>query len=147
MFDSGVVHLIEGSNIDRPTNAISLTTRFHRLFGDFKIYFEPTTEIPHTYKIILTKSKDRFTLRDFTFPITRTLYLTENHTIDPPSPRLLAIHRAIALILHLSAAGGYIDDVLRDLDELEVKNDGSTELGCLIGLRLGGWWNGMVRVY
>jgi hypothetical protein len=145
MFDSGVVHLIDGPNIDRPTNAITLTTKFHQLFGEFEIYFEPTTETPHTYKIISTQSRN--VLRDPIFPVTRTFHLTGNHNIDPPSPRLFAIHRAIALILHLSAAGGYIDDILRDLDELDVKNDGSTELGRLIELRLGGWWNGVVRVY
>jgi hypothetical protein len=85
-------------------------------------------------------------LRDPIFPAIRTFRLTDNHIIDPPSPRLLAIHRAIALSLHLSAAGGYIDNILRDLDELDVKSDGSTELGHLIALRLGGWWNGVVRV-
>jgi HNH endonuclease len=145
MFDPGVVHLIDGSNIDRPTNAITLTTHFHQLFGDFNIYFEPTTQTLHTYKIISTQSHNIF--REAILPVTRTLHLTDNHTIDPPSPRLFAIHRAIALILHLSAAGGYIDDILRDLDELDVKTDGSTELGRLIELRLGGWWNGVVRVY
>jgi hypothetical protein len=145
MFDPGVVHLIDGSNIDRPTNAITLTTHFHQLFGGFEIYFEPTTETPHTYKIISAWSQNY--LKDAILPVTRTLYLTDNHTIDPPSPRLLAIHRAIAFILHLSAAGGYIDGILRDLDELDVKSDGSTNLGRLIELRLGGWWNGVVRVY
>jgi HNH endonuclease len=145
MFDSGVVRLIDGSNIDRPTNAITLTAHYHQRLGDFDIYFEPTTETPHTYKIILAQSHNLF--RDPILPVTRTLYLTDIHIIDPPSPWLLAIHRAIALILHLSAAGGYIDDILRDLDELDVKTDGSTELGRLIELRLGGWWNGVVRVY
>jgi hypothetical protein len=144
MFDPGVVHLIDGSNIDRPTNAFTLTRHYHQLFGDFEIYFERTTQTPHTYKIISTQSL--VFLRDPIFPAIRTFRLTDNHIIDPPSSRLLAIHRAIALILHLSAAGGYIDNILRDLDELDVKSDGSTELGHLITLRLGGWWNGVVRV-
>jgi HNH endonuclease len=145
MFDPGVVHLIDGPDIDRPTNAITLTLHFHKRFGDFEVYFEPITEIPHTYKIIATESHNA--LRQAILPVTRTLRLANNHTIDPPSRRLLAIHRAIALILHLSAAGSYIDDILRDLDELDVKSDGSTELGRLIELRLGGWWNGLVRAY
>jgi hypothetical protein len=145
MFDPSIVHLIDGSNIDRPTNAITLTAHFHKRFGDFDIYFEPTTQTPHTYKIIPTRSHNIF--REAILPVTRTFHLTDNHNIDLPSPRLLAIHRAIALILHLSAAGGYIDDILRDLDELDVKSDGSTKLGRLIELRLGGWWNGVVRVY
>ncbi|KAI3339695.1 hypothetical protein F4824DRAFT_35029 [Ustulina deusta] len=41
MFDHGVTHLIEGSNIDRPRNAPTLTYCFYNLFGDFKIFFEP----------------------------------------------------------------------------------------------------------
>jgi HNH endonuclease len=41
MFDDGVVHLIEGVDIDRTCNAITLTMEFHQLFGRFKVYFEP----------------------------------------------------------------------------------------------------------
>lgn len=51
----------------------------------------------------------------FRLPITRTLFITENHIIDSPSPRLLVIHSAIAKILHLSAAGEYIDRMLRGM--------------------------------
>ena len=40
MFDSGVVHLIDGTNIDRPSNAITLTSFIHAAFGDFKVFFE-----------------------------------------------------------------------------------------------------------
>ncbi|RYP20747.1 hypothetical protein DL765_002627 [Monosporascus sp. GIB2] len=70
--------IIEGTDIDRPLNAITLTHRIHDLFGDFEIFFEP---------------------------------------IDPPLLRLLAVHRAIAHILHLSAAGKYIGRLFRDADE------------------------------
>jgi hypothetical protein len=75
-------------------------------------------------------------------PVTRTLYQTPDHTIDPPSPRLLAIHRACAFILYLSGAGDYIGKILRDLrdlDEVGINEDGSTALGHLIGLKAGGW--------
>jgi hypothetical protein len=52
MFDPGVIHLIEGPNINRPINALTLTNHFHQLFGDFDIYFEPTADqTQHTYKI------------------------------------------------------------------------------------------------
>ena len=86
-------------------------------------------------------------MRNPIFPLFRTLYLTTTRTIDPPSPRLLAVHRAIARILHLSAAGGYINRILEDLDKKDTKTDASTELGHLVELRLGGWWNGVARVY
>jgi hypothetical protein len=144
MFDDGIVHLIEGSDIDRPRNALTLTHDLHQLFGNFEIFFEPTTQSPHTYRI---DSTDSGITRDPIFPLHRTLYLTTTRTIDPPSPRLLAVHCAIARILHLSAAGEYINGILDDLDKKDTKTDGSTELGRLVELRLAGWWNGVVRAY
>jgi hypothetical protein len=67
--------------------------------------------------------------QDHGLPITRTLYLTCTPTIDPPSSWLLAIHCAIARILHLSAVGDYIDKMLWDMEENSIRADGSTELG------------------
>ena len=142
MFDNGVAYLIEGTEIDRPRNAITLTQRLHRWFGEFKIFFESVDQGPHTYRI------DTFlpplTTRNY-FPITRTLFLTETRNIDPPSPRLLAVHNAIAHILHLSAAGEYIDKILRDWEDCTVQADGSTELDHLVKLRLGGWSVGVAQ--
>jgi hypothetical protein len=139
MFDHGVTHLIEGTDIDRPRNALTLTPAFHSLFGDFKIFFEPVQEAqqPHTYRV------DSFlpprVNRRLGLPVVRTLYLTDTRTIDPPSPRLLAVHRAIAHILHLSAAGEYIDKLLQDMDERGILADGSTDIGRLVQLSLSGW--------
>ncbi|EEH36510.2 hypothetical protein PAAG_06928 [Paracoccidioides lutzii Pb01] len=73
------------------------------------------------------------------FPFSRTLSLSPSCSIDPPSSRLLKVHRAIALILKLSGAGEYIENILRDMEEVEVKEDGSTNLGRLMSLRLSGW--------
>jgi hypothetical protein len=136
MFDDGILHLIEGSEIDRPRNALTLTHDFHQLFGNFEVYFEAAAGIPHTYKIDTTRSG---ILRNPIFLLTRTLYLTTTRTIDPPSPRFLAIHRAITLVLYQSAAGDYINRILEHLDQINVREDGSTEVGHLIELRLGGW--------
>lgn len=113
MFDDGVVHLIESNDIDHPRNAITLTHDFHQLFGGFEVYFEPTGNEPHIYRVDSTSTG---ILRHRIFPVNRTLFLTDTRTIDPPSPRLLAIHSAIVHILHMSAAGRYIDSVLEDLD-------------------------------
>ncbi len=63
--------------------------------------------------------------------------MTDTRTIDPPSPRLLAVHRAIAHILHLSATGEYIDTILCDLEYSIVLADGSSELGRMVSLVLG----------
>lgn len=60
-------------------------------------------------------------------------------SIDPPSSRLLALHCAIAHILHLSAAGDYIDKLLREMDgQGACAADGSTELDRLLRLGLRG---------
>ncbi len=145
MFDHGVGHLIEGVKIDRPSNALTLTMNMHELFGDFHVYFEPMPDAePHTYSI-QSFLDPRFT--PLLLPVTRTLFLTPERTIDPPSPRLLAIHRAVARILHLSAAGGYIDQVLqdmRDAGERGAQADGSTDLGRLVHL---GLWQDGSRTY
>ncbi|GAW15171.1 hypothetical protein ANO14919_045800 [Xylariales sp. No.14919] len=138
MFDTGVVHLIEGADIDRPRNAITLTPFLHSLFGNFEVFFEPIPgQQPHTYRI--NSFYPSYLMPELAFPITRTFYLTNDRSIDPPSPRLLAVHRAIAYILHLSAAGEYIDKLLRDMDEQGVQADGSTELDRLVKLGMGGW--------
>ncbi|RTE81772.1 hypothetical protein BHE90_003724 [Fusarium euwallaceae] len=141
MFDSGAAYLIEGVDIDRPGNALTLTQNLHISFGDFQVFFEPNGNEPHTYRI------DTFLPPNLEedVPVTRTLYLTEDRSIDPPSPRLLAIHRAIAHILHLSAAGEYIDKILIDADEHGIHSDGSTELHRLLQFRLQDWAVGQVH--
>jgi hypothetical protein len=72
-------------------------------------------------------------------PVERTLYLTESQTIEPPSRRLLALHCAIARILHLSAAADYITKILKDMESKDTRADGSTELGRILTLKLDGW--------
>jgi len=133
MFDPGVSRLVEGPDIDRSYNAITLTVGFHRRFGSLQIYFEAIPGVDHKYAI---KSTLPFLVFRPRLPIDRTLFITPEHTIDPPMPRLLAIHRACCLILHVSGAGEYIDKVLRDREALAAMSDGSTELGNVVSLGL-----------
>jgi len=104
----------------------------------------PDAGAPNTYIIQQTTSYPFF--RRPKFPLTRTLFTTLDRTIDPPSSRLLAIHRACSLILHLSGAGEFVNKVIRDMDEKAVESDGTTELGMLttLGLRQ---WDGSLRVH
>jgi hypothetical protein len=143
MFDYGVVDLIDGSNVDRPRNAMTLTHNLHRFFGDFEVFFEPVPGQQHTYQIrsFLPSGIIRGLL-----PVTRTFFLTESPSIDPPLPRLLALHRAVAHILHFSAAGAYIDKILDDMERKAARADGSTELSHVVSLKLGGWLGGTIHV-
>ncbi|KAF5026420.1 hypothetical protein F66182_1485 [Fusarium sp. NRRL 66182] len=136
MFDTGAAFLLKGTEIDRPRNALTMTHSLHQWFGDFRIFFEPVDQQAHTYRI---NTFLPLGLLGGLLPITRSLYLTETRYIDPPSPRFLAIHSAIAHILHLSAAGDYIDRILHDMEENGVREDGSTELDRLVKLGLRGW--------
>ena len=136
MFDDRIIHFVEHSKIDSPINALTLSHEYHQLFGAFKIYFGHTGN-PYEYEIKSTEQKSF--LSDPLLPVVRTLTLSPNCTIDPPSQRLLAVHRAIAFIIKLSGTGGYIEDILRDLEGGNVRADGSTNLGQIMKLRLGGW--------
>ncbi|KAK0730878.1 hypothetical protein B0H67DRAFT_653351 [Lasiosphaeris hirsuta] len=131
MFDLGVVHLIEGTDINRPYNGITLSLEMHKSFGQYDIFFDRVPDSPpHTYRISTFLPPG---LEDL-LPITRNLF--SHSTIDPPSERLLGLHRAVAYILHLSGAGDYINKILRDMEDGVVRGDGSTELGVLVDLAL-----------
>jgi hypothetical protein len=135
MFDPGITHLIDGPNIDSPSNALTLTVDNHLLFGEFQIYFEPAGR-PDEYGI---HSAESGVLSDPYFPVTRTPTRSPNDTINIPSPRLLGVHRAIPLILKLSGACDYIEQILRDLEQVTAEADGSTNLGDIMKLRFDGW--------
>ena len=130
MFDLGVIHLIECPDIHRPRNAITLSYDVHQAFGKFKDFLRAyDRRSPHTYRIGTFRS-----WRAGQFPITRTFFA--HPSIDPPSERLLALHSAISHILHLSDARWYIDQVLRNMEDGIVREDGSTQLGLMLRVAL-----------
>ncbi|OJJ65723.1 hypothetical protein ASPBRDRAFT_60313 [Aspergillus brasiliensis CBS 101740] len=99
------------------------------LFGNFEIAFEPVGTQPHSYKVDYVESDPMGRVEKL--PVTVGLFLAPDCSVDPPSPqlKLLAIHSVIGRILHLSAAGEYINDYIRGLEEMkggEVMHDGST---------------------
>ena len=134
MFDFGILGLIQGPEINRPRNGVTLCTTMHGYFDEFMVYFEPTGIEPHTYTIDTYFGEDLIE----GLPVTSQLRLTPERTIDPPSSRLLALHCAISRILHMSGAGVCIDKVLRDIGDNDVKADGSTALGPIVSGILSG---------
>ena len=132
MFDIDVIHLIEGTDIDRPRNAITLSLEMHRLFGNFEIFFERVdNNTADTYQI---QAFHPFLVARLQFPVRRTLF--SHPSIDPPLERLLRLHSAIGHILHLSGAGEYINVILKDMEDGAVQEDGSTQLGALVNVAL-----------
>ena len=104
------------------------------MFGNFEVFFEALPGQEHTYRI--QTFLEPYILPDL--PVERT-FLTVDRSVEPPLPRLLALHSAIAHILHLSGAGNYIDRILKDLHWKDTQEDGATELGYFVVLRLDGW--------
>ncbi|KAH6628175.1 hypothetical protein F5144DRAFT_298577 [Chaetomium tenue] len=133
MFDVGIIHLIEGKDIDGPRNAITLSLEMRRLFGKFDIFFERVAgAAANTYQI---QAFHPFLTAQLQFPVYRTLF--SHPYIDPPLARLLELHSAIGHILHLSDAGDYLNVILRDMEDgAMVREDGSTQLGALVNVAL-----------
>ncbi|KAH7326144.1 hypothetical protein B0I35DRAFT_126784 [Stachybotrys elegans] len=125
---------IECTELDRPRNVITLTYSMHRFFSNFDVFLQPG-QSPYEYRI--GSYLHPVIRRNFSIPSTKTIY--QHGGIEAPSSRLLEIHAAIAHILEHSGAGRYIDKILRDLDEVGIRADGSTELGRLVEARLQGW--------
>lgn len=140
MFDAGITYLIDGVGIDSPQNAVTLCLNCHKEFGNFTVFFTALDE-PHMYRI------ESFLPILPGVPVTQSLFLMDSRAIDPPSPRLLALHNAIAHILHLSAAGDYIDRILQEQEEVSARADGSSNLARLVSLRLGGWTRGNIHTF
>lgn len=118
--DCDISHIISGVDIHRQFYALSLTYGLNVHFSNYEIFFEPVPDQQNTYRI------DKF-LPDIIrpmVPVTRTLYIADDESIEAPSSHFLAIHRAIAYILHLSRAGDYIDKILNDMDEPGVYKGG-----------------------
>ncbi|KAH0548328.1 hypothetical protein GP486_007985 [Trichoglossum hirsutum] len=117
MFHPEMEHLLNGVEIDRPFNAMTLTADLHRSFGNLRWYLEEDSHQPkqHTYLFkdspgVRARVNPMFRPRD---EGERVQFVSANNT-DLPEPGLLSLHRACARILGLSGAGEYIDKLLRD---------------------------------
>ncbi|KAK9476547.1 hypothetical protein V1514DRAFT_321989 [Lipomyces japonicus] len=133
MFNVDVVARLEGPNIDTPRNAITLTSSLYPFFETFKIVFEHVPDTKCTYRV---DYMDPLCRGFVVLPVTVTFDNSPNRDIELPSRERLGIHRAIARILHLSAAGEYIDTFLEHMEDYTVAKNGSSPLDKYVRLRL-----------
>jgi len=102
MFDLGVAHLIEGININCLYNALTLSPRAHKNFGDYQIFFEPLSDTdapPSTYRI----GTFRPPALARSLPIVRSFYM--HPTIDPhPNAFLPSTARLLTFSISLGQA-------------------------------------------
>jgi hypothetical protein len=147
------VTMLGPGELDRPRNALSMVPRFHTHFGELNIVFEPASALfssggsSSSGTSVAGDDIDGGCELEYTvialdpdlepFLSTERIALNARHqTVETPSPLLLQIHRAAAKILHASAAGEYIERLLRDRNKGSAKADGSTNLGALVAMGL-----------
>jgi hypothetical protein len=120
-------------NLDRPRNGITMTADLRALLGELRFCLEPVEGVNHTY---IAKAPSPFDADDIPPPTQRICFAECPGDVERPSPGLLAIHRAMALVAHASGAAEYIDRVLRERDDGVIRADGTTHLGTLIAIGL-----------
>ncbi|KAF5378312.1 hypothetical protein D9615_008803 [Tricholomella constricta] len=113
---------LNGNNIHRLENVLTLDVGVRCLFDELKLWFEPT-DTSNTYK--LTSPSPRYIAQHYKTSVTFTT--PDPEKLPLPSPEYLSIHAACAKVAHLSGAGQHIDKVLRELEDTKVlSKDGSS---------------------
>jgi len=110
---------LNGLDVHRLENVMTMENNLHALFDDLSVWFEATDVV------------NQYTLNAIS-PVFLAGYppvvnFVAHVDLPLPDPRYLALHAACARVAHLSGAAEYIDDVNRDIDTtLVLAKDGSS---------------------
>ncbi|KAI6016657.1 hypothetical protein BKA83DRAFT_4333821 [Pisolithus microcarpus] len=105
---------LNGANIHRLDNVMTLERSVHDDFDRLKIYFT-ATEVPHKYKFEAVRE---FFLAERPGYVTFSTPDAEQYPL--PNPTYLAIHAACAKVAHLSGAAEHIEEILRRMEDTRV---------------------------
>ncbi|EPS99341.1 hypothetical protein FOMPIDRAFT_1124548, partial [Fomitopsis schrenkii] len=112
---------LNGNNINRPENVMTLTHALHGLFDDLDFWLEEVEGQENTYRTCLSSNFDRAHTREPGTP-----QIAPRH-LALPNPRYFRIHAACCRVAHLSGAAEYLREVYQDMESLDVlANDGSS---------------------
>ena len=129
---------LNGSNIHRLSNILTLSLDIHCWFDDLKIWLEPLGVRPLFLPFIFfihvlgLNKENRYRLRAVDPRLIRRFpeiieFRSHHPDIPLPNPRYLALHAACSEVANLSGAGDYIEKTLRELEEIQVlSEDGSS---------------------
>ncbi|KAI9771423.1 MAG: hypothetical protein M1840_002043 [Geoglossum simile] len=152
LFNPRAEQLLDGVEIDRPFNAMTLSVDLHKTFGGLEWYLEEDDidPQPNAYIFKASPGRRRLILNSIFWPQhpRRRVVFTGagDNSIDLPDAGLLARHRACSIILGMSGAGDYIEKLLRDDEDVCLGNcvqelqQGKVNLGGMISWRLGLNW-------
>ncbi|KAG8747313.1 hypothetical protein FRC10_001492 [Ceratobasidium sp. 414] len=121
---------LNGQKINRLGNVLTLTMPEHNLFGKLHWWLEAIEGQPNTYRVgarrALSGLYEKGTVVTFT---------TTDEKYELPDPRFLALHAACAKVAFASGMAGYIDHIIRDMEELAVlREDGSSDVQLMFAL-------------
>lgn len=120
-------------NLNDPRNVMMLESVLHDQFGSFLFALE-STETEHQYRIKLFSGfPDAY---EFFLPSSGMVTFTsQDNRFRLPEPGLLAIHAAIAKILHATGRGEIVDKILRDYKATRVlSRDGRSDISGLLSI-------------
>lgn len=143
MFDPGISSILSGTLIDTPMNAMMLAAELHDRFGNLQCYLQEAPTVgENTYTFHTTRGAS--TLDPAFAPAASHIVFTNHERggaapADLPSPRLLALHRACCLMLSMSGAAEYVENLLDDTEALMQKGvlaeDGSSNFALFLRMR------------
>ncbi|KAF9474041.1 hypothetical protein BDN70DRAFT_765011, partial [Pholiota conissans] len=119
-----IPHDLNGRNIHRLENVITMCSGGHNAFDNLKLWFEPAANAgPDTYSVHTPDSSmyPRYFKRNVTFST------PDKDKYPLPSSVYLAIHAACAKVAHLSGAAEEIDILYREMEDSKVMSkDGAS---------------------
>ncbi|KZP33596.1 hypothetical protein FIBSPDRAFT_847512, partial [Athelia psychrophila] len=127
---------LDGDEINRLANILTLAGDVRSAFGALKLYFDPVENQPNSYRVCKTTKAWPASYLKEGIVVT---FKSTNMLLPLPDPRYLALHAACAKIAHTSGAAEAIDSCLRDYEEIHVLAcDGSSSevLGQALALAL-----------
>lgn len=137
-FSPGLSDELHGDHIDVPQNALMLTQAMHSRFSLYAIIFIEVPGVPNEYRIealdqIYIETNEEKDLKKVSFAD----HSGTGGGIALPSPYLLRVHAACGRLIYLTGHAEYIGSIFREWERGNVRADGSTDLGALVGMRLG----------
>ncbi|PBK88967.1 hypothetical protein ARMGADRAFT_1167751 [Armillaria gallica] len=105
---------LDGAGIHRLENILTLSPSLHDFFNQLALWLEAVDNQPKTYTVVSTISGvlERLPRRTVTFTT------PDPEALPLPNPAYLAIHAASCRVARLSGAADYVEELLREEEEV-----------------------------
>lgn len=129
-YSPGLSEKFKGSQIDQPDNALMLATAIHNAFGALNIWLT-LEERSEDWAIYRLESNRRSTLEENHWPPEGKVRLRTFKEIKMADPYYLALHRAFAKAISMSAGAELLDSIQHDMETTVVLSEDPNVMGSL----------------